>query len=199
MLKVGLTGSIATGKSTVLAMFEAAGIPTFSSDEAVHRLYSGGPAVGAIERVFPGVTSDGAIDREALAQRLIAAPEKLIELEALVHPLVRGEIAYFFKAAAGRGVPLAVADIPLLFEGGFDYGLDAVIVTAVAEPVQRERALARPGMTVEKLEAILARQMDQAEKKARATYVIDTSGPIEATRREVVALIDKLKAAGGER
>jgi dephospho-CoA kinase len=199
MLKVGLTGSIATGKSTVLEMFAAENIPIFSSDEAVHRLYAGGPAVTAIERVFPGVTSHGAVDRDALAKQLIAAPERLTELEALVHPLVRGEISYFFKAAEGRGEPIAVADIPLLFEGGFDYGLDAVIVTAVAESIQRERALARPGMTVEKLDAILARQMSQAEKRKRATYVIDTSGPVEATRREVAALIGKLKLAGGER
>lgn len=198
MLKVGLTGSIATGKSTVLDMFSHEAIPTFSSDEAVHRLYAGA-AVEPIERLFPGVTNNRIVDRNELAKRLIAEPDKLRELEALVHPLVRGEIAYFFKAAEGRGEPIAVADIPLLFEGGFDYGLDAVIATAVDPPIQRERAMARPGMTVEKLEAILARQLPQAEKKRRATYVIDTGGTIEETQSAVTALIDKLRAIATSR
>jgi dephospho-CoA kinase len=193
MLRVGLTGSIATGKSTVLDLLQDQGIPTFSSDEAVHKLYAG-PAVPAIERLFPGVTTGGAVDRLELGRRLVAAPERLRELEALVHPLVRNEIAYFFKAAEGRAAKIAVADIPLLYEGGFDFGLDAVIVTAVDEPTQRDRVLRRPGMTVEKLEAILARQMPQAEKKRRATYVIDTSGSMEQTQSDVRALVDRLKA-----
>ncbi|HHY50331.1 MAG TPA: dephospho-CoA kinase, partial [Alphaproteobacteria bacterium] len=127
------------------------------------------------------------------ASRLVAAPDRLAELEAIVHPLVRGEIAGFFKSAEERGEALAVADIPLLFEGGFDYGLDAVIVTAADPAIQRERALARPGMTVDKLEAILARQLPQAEKKRRATHVIDTSGSLEATRRQVRLLIEHLR------
>ena len=193
MLKVGLTGSIATGKSTVLGMMANLGIPTISSDVIVHRLYAG-PASAAIERLFPGVTDNGVVDRQALSARLLEHPEKLTELEAIVHPLVRNEIAYFFKAAEGRGEKLAVADIPLLFEGGFDYGLDAVIVTAVDPAIQRERALARPGMTGEKLDAMLARQLPQAEKKRRATYVIDTAGPIDDTQRAVEVLVEKLTA-----
>lgn len=192
MLRVGLTGSIATGKSTVLDVFSHEHIPTFSSDEAVHRLYEG-KAVAPIERLFPGVTTDGKVDRTKLAQEVLGKPEKLRDLEALVHPLVRGEIAYFFKQAEGRGAPFAVVDVPLLFENGFDFGLDAIIVTVVDEAEQRRRALARPGMTVEKLAAILARQMPQAEKKRRATYVIDTSGSIEKTQSDVRALIEKLK------
>jgi dephospho-CoA kinase len=193
MLKVGLTGSIATGKTTVLNHIAALGIPVFSSDEAVHRLYAGA-AVAPIERLFPGVTDKGVVDREKLSAKLLKAPERLTELEALVHPMVRNEVAYFFKAAEGRGAKIAVVDVPLLFERGFDYGLDAVIVTAVDEAIQKERAMARPGMTVEKLTAILARQMPQDDKKARADFVIDTSGSLESTRGVITALIESLKA-----
>jgi len=194
MLRIGLTGSIATGKSTVLAMFEDLGIPVFSSDDAVHRLYAG-RAAPELDRLFPGVARDGVVDRTELSRRLLATPERLAEIEAVVHPMVRDEVARFFDAAEQEGAPLAVADVPLLFERGFDYGLDAVIVTVVDESVQRERALARPGMSVEKLDAILARQMPQADKKRRADHVIDTSISIEATRREVQALVEKLKAS----
>lgn len=194
MLRIGLTGSIATGKSTVLAMFEDLGIPVFSSDDAVHRLYAG-RAAPELDRLFPGVARDGVVDRAELSRRLLAAPERLAEIEAVVHPMVRDEVARFFDAAEQEGAPLAVADVPLLFERGFDYGLDAVIVTVVDESVQRERALARPGMSVEKLDAILARQMPQADKKRRADHVVDTSTSIEATRRAVEALVEKLKAS----
>ena len=194
MLRIGLTGSIATGKSTVLAMFEDLGIPVFSSDDAVHRLYAG-RAAPELDRLFPGVARDGVVDRTELSRRLLATPERLAEIEAVVHPMVRDEVARFFDAAEQEGAPLAVADVPLLFERGFDYGLDAVIVTVVDESVQRERALARPGMSVEKLDAILARQMPQADKKRRADHVIDTSISIEATRRAVEALVENLKAS----
>lgn len=193
MWKIGLTGSIATGKTTALRAFADLGVPVFSSDEAVHALYRG-EAAAAIERLFPGVTRDGAVDRAALARRLLEEPGRLKEVEAVVHPLVRNQIAYFFKAAEGRGESLAVADIPLLYEGGFDFGLDAVVVTVVDEDIQRQRALKRPGMTVEKLDAILARQMPQAEKGRRATYVLDTAGPIEENRQRIRALVDELKA-----
>ena len=198
MWKLGLTGSIATGKSTVLKMFEDLGVPTFSSDEAVHELYRGA-AVAPVEALFPGVTKNGAIDREELSKRVLGHPDKLKALESVVHPLVRERIAQFLRDAESTGAKLALVDIPLLYEGGHDYGLDRVAVTAAEPATYGKRALSRPGMTVEKLEAILARQMSQAEKKRRATYVIDTSGPIEATRREVRALIDKLKVAGGDR
>jgi dephospho-CoA kinase len=188
-LKLGLTGSIASGKSTLLKAFAAEGVPVFSSDEAVHALYRG-EAVGPVGAAFPGVVRNGEIDRAALSAQLVEKPDRLTALEAIVHPLVRARIKAFLAAAEQRGAPLAVVDIPLLYEGGHDYGLDAVIVT-VAEPTElRRRALNRPGMTVEKLETILAHQMPQDEKRKRADYVVDTSGPIEASRawvREFVA------------
>ena len=192
MLKLGLTGSIATGKSTVLKAFADLGIPTFSSDEAVHELYRG--AAGApVEAAFPGVAVGGIIDRDKLSRQLIGHPGRLQQLEAIVHPLVRARIRDFLSDAAVVGEPMAVVDIPLLFENGVDWGLDAIIVTVVDAAEQRRRALARPGMTVEKLEAILARQLPQAEKVKRATYIIDTSDTIEATREAVARLVQRLR------
>lgn len=192
MLKLGLTGSIATGKSTVLKAFADLGVPTFSSDEAVHELYRGA-AVPPVEAAFPGVSVDGAIDRDKLSRQLIGHPQRLRQLEAIVHPLVRTRIRSFLSEAAARGETMAVVDIPLLFENGVDWGLDAIIVTVVDEAEQRRRALARPGMTVEKLDAILARQLPQAEKVKRATYIIDTSDTIEATRQTVAELVQRLR------
>jgi dephospho-CoA kinase len=192
MLKLGLTGSIATGKSTVLKAFADLGIPTFSSDEAVHELYRGA-AVAPVEAAFPGVAVGGIIDRDKLSRQLIGHPARLQQLEAIVHPLVRARIRDFLGTAAVVGEPMAVVDIPLLFENGVDWGLDAIIVTIVDAAEQRRRALARPGMTVEKLEAILARQLPQAEKVKRATYIIDTSDTIEATREAVARLVQRLR------
>lgn len=192
MLRLGLTGSIATGKSTALAAFAALGLPTFSSDAAVHELYAG-EAVPLVEALFPGVGASGTIDRAELSRRLLAAPERLAELEAVVHPLVRARIARFLTDAEASGADIAVVDIPLLFEGGHDWGLDAVVVTVVDAAEQRRRALARPGMTVEKLAAILARQMPQADKERRADYVLDTSGSIAQTQRDVADLVQRLR------
>ncbi len=191
MFKLGLTGSIATGKSTALRAFADLGIPVFSSDDAVHDLYKA-EAVGPVEAVFPGVTTDGIIDRQKLSAILVAHPERLKSLEAIVHPLVRARINRFLEESAAAGAELAVVDIPLLFERGVDWGLDAVAVTVVDEAEQRRRALARPGMTVEKLDAILARQMPQAEKRARADYILDTGASIDSTRADVAALVGKL-------
>jgi len=193
MFKLGLTGSIATGKSTVLKAFAALGIPTFSADAAVHALYEGG-AVASIGALFPAVVHGGKVDRAALSRHLLAHPGDLARLEAVVHPLVRTEIAAFLAAAERTGAKLAVVDVPLLFETGYDYGFDAVATTVVDTAVQRQRALARPGMTVEKLDAILARQLPQAEKRRRADYVFDTSGAIRDTEAEVAALADRLAA-----
>lgn len=193
MFKLGLTGSIASGKSTVLGHFAAKGVPVFSSDEAVHELYRGA-AVAPVAALFPGVVHDGVIDRVDLSRRLVAAPERLAELEAVVHPLVRARIAAFLGEAEASGARLAVVDIPLLFENGIDWGFDAVLVTSVDEEEQRRRALARPGMTVEKLDAILARQMPQAEKARRATYVLDTTRDRDAVRAKVEELIETLRA-----
>jgi dephospho-CoA kinase len=191
MLKLGLTGSIATGKSTVLKAFADLGVPTFSSDAAVHELYRG-EAVPVVEKLFPGVITNGEVDRAALSRQLVGHPDRLKALEAAVHPLVRRRLAAFLAEAQSTGSPLAVVDIPLLFETGFDYGLDKVAVTVVDEATQRERALKRPGMNVEKLEAILARQMPQAEKRARADYIFDTSGTIAETRNAVARLVEQL-------
>jgi dephospho-CoA kinase len=195
MLRIGLTGSIATGKSTVLEAFADFGAPVFSADEAVHDLYQG-EAVRPVGAAFPGVIKDGKIDRAALSAVLVAQPERLKALETIVHPLVRQKISAFFDAAAKTGAGLAVVEIPLLLEGGHDYGVDAVAVTVCDPEIQRKRALARPGMTVEKLETILARQMPQDEKKQHATYVFDTGGTIAATRNMVKALVDAIAAAG---
>ena len=192
-LKLGLTGSIATGKSTVLAAFAELGVPVFSSDEYVHELYRGA-AVAPVEAAFPGVTANGVIDRERLGRVVLGQPERIRQLEAIVHPLVRDGIRTFLAEAEARGEPIAVVDIPLLFEHGVDWGLDGVIVTTVDEAELRRRALARPGMTVEKLDAILARQLPQAEKIRRATHVFDTSGTIAATRSAVRALVTRLRA-----
>jgi dephospho-CoA kinase len=191
MFKLGLTGSIATGKSTALKAFADLGIPTFSSDDAVHDLYRA-EAVGPVEAVFPGVATDGAIDRQKLSKVLLQHPERLKSLEAIVHPLVRARISRFLEEAEASGAALAVVDIPLLYERGVDWGLDAVAVTVVDEAEQRRRALTRPGMTVEKLDAILARQLPQAEKISRADYVLDTSRSIDSTRADVAALVGKL-------
>lgn len=194
MLRLGLTGSIATGKSTALKAFADLGVPVFSSDEAVHDLYRG-DAMAPVEMLFPGVVRDGAIDRTELSRRLVAEPARLAELEAAVHPLVRAKMAEFLDRAQQSGAKLAVVDIPLLYETGFDYGLDKVAVTWCDPDTQRRRALRRPAMTVEKLEAILARQMPQDEKKKRADYLFDTGQPVEAVRAQIQSLVEKLNAA----
>ena len=191
MWKLGLTGSIASGKSTALAEFAARGVPVFSSDAAVHDLYRG-EAVPPVEALFPGVSHSGEIDRAALSRQLLAAPERLKELEAAVHPLVRARIGRFLAEAEASGAKLAVVDIPLLFETGFDYGLDRVATTFAPDDKIRERALARPGMTVEKLAAILARQLPQDQKRKRADYVIATGGPLPKMRAAVGALVEVL-------
>jgi dephospho-CoA kinase len=194
MWKLGLTGSIATGKSTVLKAFADLGVPVFSSDDAVHELYRG-EAVPLVERLFPGVSHKGEVDRAALSQRLLAEPGRLKELEALVHPLVRKRVAKFLSEVESTGAPIAVVDIPLLFEGGFDYGLDRVAVTMAELETYRKRALARPGMNVEKLDAILARQMPQDEKRKRADYIIDTDISLTETRAAVKAVVEELRAS----
>ena len=193
MWRIGMTGSIATGKSTVLGAFADQGVPVFSADEAVAELYRA-EAVAPVEALFPGVTTDGHVDKVLLGQRLAADPSGFKRLEAVVHPLVRARIARFMDQAEAAGHALAVVEVPLLFESGYDYGFDAIGVTWVDEAMQRQRALARPGMTGEKLDTILARQMPQAEKKARATYLFDTGIPLEETVRQVADLVAKLRA-----
>lgn len=195
MWRIGMTGSIATGKSTVLQAFADLGVPVFSADQAVAELYAG-EAVAPVEALFPGITTDGHVDKSLLSQRLAADPTGFKRLEAVVHPLVRARIARFMDEAEAAGHALAVVEVPLLFESGYDYGFDAIGVTWVDEAIQRQRALARPGMTVEKLDTILARQMPQAEKKARATYLFDTGMPIAQTVEMVAALVASIRAQG---
>lgn len=192
MFTLGLTGSIASGKSTVAQMFAELGVPVFSSDAAVHELYRG-EAVAPIEAAFPGTTRNGEVDRTALSH-VLKEPGQLRALEAIVHPLVRARVARFVADAEASGAVLAVVDIPLLFESGHDYHLDGVAVVAASDATIRQRALARPGMSVEKLDAILARQLPQAEKKRRADYIIDTDQPIAETRETVRRLVEALRA-----
>lgn len=195
MWRIGITGSIATGKSTVLKAFKDLGVPVFSADTAVAELYEG-EAVAPVEALFPGVTRDGRVDRALLSQKLGEDPTGFKRLEAVVHPLVRARIAQFLDTAEAEGNALAVVEVPLLFESGHDYGFDAIAVTFVDHAIQRERALARPGMSVEKLNTILARQTPQAEKKRRATYLFDTGSSVAQTRDEVAALVAAIRAKG---
>ena len=193
MWRIGITGSIATGKSTVLKAFADLGVPVFSADQAVAELYAR-DAVAPVEALFPGVTKDGVIDKTVLSAQLAADPTGFKRLEAVVHPLVRARIAAFMDQAEASGQALAVVEVPLLFESGHDYGFDALGVTWVDEAIQRQRALGRPGMTVDKLQTILARQLPQAEKKARATYLFDTAMPVAQTIAMVTALVAAIKA-----
>ncbi len=196
MWAIGVTGSIATGKSTVLEAFAKQGVPVFSADAAVAELYAG-EAVGAVEALFPGVVSNGIVDRQKLAQRLAADPSGFARLEALVHPMVRARIADFIKNAAARGEPVVAVEVPLLFESGHDYGFDAIAVTHVDEEVQKARIMARPGMTGDKRDALLARQLPQAEKMKRATYLFDTSRSRADIEHMVAELVAGIRAAQG--
>ncbi|QPC89962.1 dephospho-CoA kinase [Mesorhizobium sp. INR15] len=191
MIVLGLTGSIGMGKSTTAKMFTDAGVPVHDSDETVHRLYAG-KAVPLVEAAFPGTAVSGSIDRTRLATYVLGDAAALKKLEAIVHPLVRADADAFLARNRAAGAPLAVLDIPLLFEtGGRDRVDKVVVVTAPAE-VQRARVLARPGMTEEKFASILAKQVPDAEKRQRADFIIDTGQGLEAARAEVEAIIAAL-------
>jgi dephospho-CoA kinase len=184
MMVLGLTGSIGMGKSTVAGMFADEGVPVFDADAAVHRLQGpGGALVERIESLFPGTTGTGGVDRTALAERVLGEPEALRRLEALVHPAVAREREAFL--AANAEAPLVVLDIPLLFEAGGSGQVDKVVVVSAPLEVQRERVLHRPGMTPEKFGQILARQLPDSEKRARADFVVSTAGSKDETRRAV--------------
>ncbi|MBX3428013.1 MAG: dephospho-CoA kinase [Hyphomonadaceae bacterium] len=194
MMIIGLTGSIGMGKSTVAAMFEEEGAPSFNSDTAVHGLYApGGAAVAPVEAAFPGVTGAGGIDRAALSSRVVGNPGEIKRLEAIVHPLVRQAQMMFLRQHRDAGVEFVVLDIPLLFEGDGAKFVDKTVVVSAPADVQRARVLARPGMTPEKFEAILALQMPDAEKRARADFVIDTAVSLEETRAQVRGVLDALR------
>jgi dephospho-CoA kinase len=189
MLVIGLTGSIGMGKSTTLAMFEALGLPVYDADAEVHALYAkGGAAVGPVEEAFPGVVREGAVDRQALAARVLGDDAALQRLQAVVYPLMRGRPAFLAKAEAA-GCDLAVVDVPLLFETGGESGVDAVVVASAPADLQRERVLARPGMTDERFQAILAKQIPDAEKRARADFVVETGTGLEDAREQVAQIV----------
>lgn len=193
MILLGLTGSIGMGKSTVAAMFAARGVPVFDADAEVHRLQGpGGELVEAIEQVFPGTTGPDGVDRAKLSEAVLGDREKLRALEELIHPAVGLSRAAFLEEH--RDARMVLFDIPLLYEKTGDAGLDAVIVVSAPAEAQRERVLRRPGMTAEKFEHILGLQMPDAEKRARADFVIDTGGPLEETRAQVDALVTCLSA-----
>ena len=191
MIILGLTGSIGMGKSTTAKMFADAGVPVSDADRMVHALYAGA-AVTPIEKAFPGTVSDGVVDRDKLAATVLGNPARLRELEAIVHPLVRAETDAFVERHRQAGAPLIVLDIPLLFETGGKDRVDRILVVTAPADVQRERVLSRPGMTEEKFEAILAKQVPDAEKRRRADFVIDTSRGMDAAREDVLRIIAEL-------
>lgn len=191
MIVLGLTGSIGMGKSTTAQMFLDAGVPVYSADETVHRLYSG-KAAPLIEQDFPGTTSDGEVDRVKLSAAVMGKPEALQRLEEIVHPLVRTEENRFRQDSENSGAKLVLLDIPLLFETGAEKRVDKVLVVTAPKEVQRERVLAREGMTEDKFEAILARQVPDAEKRNRADFIIDTSQGLVSAREHVQQIIHSL-------
>lgn len=194
MIVIGLTGSIGMGKSTTAKMFEEEGVPVYDADAEVHRLYArGGAGVAPVEAAFPGVTRDGAVDREALGQRVLNNPEALRRLQSIVYPLMQSRQG-FLETARAEGKDMAVLDIPLLFETGGEKNVDAVVVCSAPEAVQHARVLERQGMTEEKLQAILAKQTPDAEKRRRADFVVETGEGLEAARRQVRQIIAALRA-----
>jgi dephospho-CoA kinase len=196
MLIVGLTGSIGMGKSTVAAHFRRHGIAVCDADAEVHKLYEGA-AVPLIEAAFPGTTRSGKVDRQKLAAALLADPGAFKQLEAIVHPLVFDAERRFLRAEAARGAAMSVLEIPLLLETGGEARVDVVVVCSAPPEQQRERVLRRAGMTVEKLEQILGRQMPDAEKRARADFIVETGGPLADAGHQVDTLVESLKGRTG--
>ena len=195
MKLIGLTGSIGMGKSTTAKLFADEGVPIYDADAAVHALYArGGAAVAPVEAAFAGTVIDGAIDRERLSAQVLGKPEAMRGLEQIVHPLVAQSRIDFLKAASASGADLAILDIPLLFETGGEAHMDAVIVVSAPADLQRQRVLERPGMTDEKLQAILARQTPDADKRARAHFVIDTAQGLDPARKQVKAVLASLRS-----
>jgi dephospho-CoA kinase len=191
MIVLGLTGSIGMGKSATAKMFAEAGVPVHDSDETVHRLYSG-KAAPLVEAAFPGTTEAGVVDRVKLAGRVLADPAALKKLEAIIHPLVRADADAFLARHRAAGAPLAVLDIPLLFETGGRNRVDKVVVVTASPEIQRQRVLARPGMSGEKFASILAKQVPDAEKRRRADFIIDTGNGFDAARKAVGAIVAEL-------
>lgn len=184
MIVLGLTGSIAMGKSTTAKLFAEAGAPVYDADATVHLVYEG-EAVPTIEAAFPGSTADGRVDRTKLTAQVVHDPAAIRRLEQIVHPMLRGYHQKFLEDAERSGAPVAVVDVPLLFETGGEDRVDAVVVVTTTPEIQRQRILARDNMSGEKLDAILARQLPDAEKRRRADFVVDTSHGLDPVRSRI--------------
>ena len=190
MVILGLTGSIGMGKSTTAKLFAEAGVPVYDADATVHMLYEG-EAAPAIEAAFPGATVDGKVDRNRLSARVVHDPAAIKRLEAIVHPMLGASRRKFLHDAEQSGAPVAVVDVPLLFETGGENRVDAVVVVTTTPEIQRQRILERPNMTEEKLDVILARQMPDAEKRKRANFVVDTSHGLDPVRARIRDILDE--------
>jgi len=197
MLVVGLTGSIGMGKSTVAARFRSLGIAVCDADVEVHQLYNGA-AAPLIESAFPGTTQAGKVDRQKLAAALLANPHSFKRLEAIVHPLVVAAERAFLRSEAAAGAKIAVLEVPLLLETGGEKRVDVVVVCSAPAEKQRERVMHRPGMTLQKLEQLLTRQMPDAEKRARADFVVDTGGTLTETELQVDRFVESLRGRTGK-
>lgn len=195
MFTIGLTGSIGMGKSTTAEIFRSLGAPVYDSDKAVHDLYDS-EAVPEVGDLFPSCLRDGKIDRAKLAERVLSDPQALKRLEAIIHPLVQARKTSFLQAQAARGARLVVLDVPLLFETSGDRNVDLVLVVSAPTSVQKARVLARPGMTAEKFDAIIAKQMSDAEKRRRAHVVVDTGRGLSAAREQIQEI---MRAVSGRR
>lgn len=191
MLILGLTGSIGMGKSTTANLFAEAGVPVYDADAAVHRIYQG-EAAPAIETAFPGTTVDGKVDRAKLSAKVLHDPAAIKRLEQIVHPMLGASRQKFLDDAEGSGAPVVVMDIPLLFETGGEKRVDAVVVVTTSPEAQRERIMARGTMTSEALDAILARQLPDAEKRRRADFVVDTSHGLDPVRERIRDILQQL-------
>ena len=196
MLLIGLTGSIGMGKSTAAQRFRQSGIPVIDADALVHELYAG-DAVAPIEAAFPGVVTGGRVDRQKLSQCLLAEPAKFKILEQIVHPLVQAAEREALHTANASGAAMVVLEVPLLFETGGEKRVDVTVVVSAPPDNQRARVLARPGMTPAKAEAIVKRQLSDAEKRKRSDFVVDTGGEIAAAEAQVDAIIVKLRGRSG--
>ncbi len=190
MIILGLTGSIGMGKSTTAKLFEEAGVPVYDADAAVHKIYEG-EAAPAIEAAFPGTTVNGKVDRNKLSAKVVHDPAAMKRLEQIVHPMLGASRQKFLHDAERSGAPVAVVDVPLLFETGGEKRVDAVVVVTTTPEIQRQRILERDNMTGEKLDAILTRQLPDAEKRKRADFVVDTSGGLDPVRARIRDILDQ--------
>ena len=190
MIILGLTGSIGMGKSTTAKLFAEAGVPVYDADATVHLIYEG-EAAPAIEAAFPGATVDGKVDRTKLSAQVLHDSAAIRRLEQIVHPMLGAYHQKFLRDAEQSGAAVAVVDVPLLFETGGEKRVDAVVVVTTSPDIQRQRILARDNMTAEKLDAILARQLPDAEKRKRADFVVDTSDGLEPVRARIRDILDE--------